>query len=454
MRMNLTLKNQIRKLSKKDYSFLKQMCRDTKNLYNRTLYVIKQHFEKTGEYLNYPKVYHLLKNDESFKRIKFDTNQQVLRRVDFDFKCFFRLLEKKRKGEILREVQPPKFLRKDSYWVLTITIKNLGIKEDYLYFYPPDYLIDKSKPKRQQKIKIPFTKQIEGKIKEVKIIPISNCQYFEIAITYEHDESKTNLNLNKENLLSIDCGLDNFATCLDCQSGRSFILDGRELKSTNRWWNKEVAKLRSVLWKQKKGGEKSPRKSKRLNRLAQWRKNQINNYLNQMVAHIVKYCAQNNIGNMVIGDWGDIKRKPCLGKITNQNFTKLPFSLFKQKLKHKCQVYGIAYQLQEENYTSKCSFLDQEKVCKHAVYQGKRIERGLFRPSKGIHVNADVNGAANIAVKSKLRDKIYDLVRQSSGFTSNPKRIRLLDFEKSQVKMSELVTQVKASQKQTSLEVA
>ena len=48
--MNLTLKNQIRKLSKKDYVLLKQMCRDTKNLYNRALYIIKQHFEKTGEY--------------------------------------------------------------------------------------------------------------------------------------------------------------------------------------------------------------------------------------------------------------------------------------------------------------------------------------------------------------------------------------------------------------------
>lgn len=28
---------------------------------------------------------------------------------------------------------------------------------------------------------------------------------------------------------------------------------------------------------------------------------------------------------------------------------------------------------------SKCSFLDDEAVCKHEVYSGKRVKRGLFR---------------------------------------------------------------------------
>lgn len=130
---------------------------------------------------------------------------------------------------------------------------------------------------------------------------------------------------------------------------------------------------------------------------------------------------------------------------------QLPFANFKQKIKDKCQIYGIDLILQEESYTSKCSFLDQESVTKHEHYKGKRIHRGLFKSADGTLVNADVNGAANIAVKSKQGEKSLALLRLTSGFTSNPKRIRLLDFEKSRVKMSELVDN---SQKQTSLEVA
>ena len=52
------------------------------------------------------------------------------------------------------------------------------------------------------------------------------------------------------------------------------------------------------------------------------------------------------------------------------------------------------------SYTSKCSFLDEEEICKHEEYLGKRVKRGMFKSSDGRTINADVNGAYNILKKA------------------------------------------------------
>ena len=68
-------------------------------------------------------------------------------------------------------------------------------------------------------------------------------------------------------------------------------------------------------------------------------------------------------------------------------------------LKYKCMLVGIDVIITEESYTSKCSFIDLEPICKHEVYAGKRIKRGLFKSKEGILINSDVNGGLNILRK-------------------------------------------------------
>ncbi len=53
-----------------------------------------------------------------------------------------------------------------------------------------------------------------------------------------------------------------------------------------------------------------------------------------------------------------------------------------------------------KSYTSKCSFLDNEEICKHDEYKGKRVKRGLFKTSDNTLINADVNGSYNIMKKA------------------------------------------------------
>ena len=61
---------------------------------------------------------------------------------------------------------------------------------------------------------------------------------------------------------------------------------------------------------------------------------------------------------------------------------------------------GITVLTINENYTSRCSYLDNEEIRHHKKYIGKRISRGLFRTSNGTIINADVNAGYNILKKA------------------------------------------------------
>jgi putative transposase len=93
--------------------------------------------------------------------------------------------------------------------------------------------------------------------------------------------------------------------------------------------------------------------------------------------------------------------------------------LLKRKLQSKCEQHWIAYEVEDEAYTSKCSYLDGEEVKKHAIYLGKRIHRGMFRSSNGTQINADVNSAANIYAKH-TGNRLFGA---GSGMLSIPARV-------------------------------
>ena len=144
-----------------------------------------------------------------------------------------------------------------------------------------------------------------------------------------------------DKFLGVDLGLDNLASCVT-NEGASFIIDGKQIKSYNRLYNK---------WKQS-----------------------IN-----------------------------------LGDITNQNFVQIPHGKLREKLKYLCELYGINYFEQEESYTSKASFFDNDALPVYNAdnpqsytFSGRRITRGQYRTSSGYVLNADINGALNILRKSKL----------------------------------------------------
>ena len=314
----------------------------------------------------------------------------------------------------------PKYLEKDGYYPLIFD--KFSISKGYFKVYMSKEFEDLY---GSIKIKIPNNLECR-KIKYIKIIPIYDCQYFEIQYTYLIESEE--LTLNKNNVLGIDIGVNNLCTCVT-HNGYSFIIDGRPIKSMNQYTNKQVAYYRSIINKQ------GLFHSKRINSLWFKRNNFIDDYLNKSVNHIIKFAINNDIGTIVLGYNDDFQQNTNMGKVNNQNFVNVPFSKLISKLEHKCSNLGITFLIQEESYTSKASFLDGDDIPTYVKgnntkysFSGNRVKRGLYKTKDCIILNADVNGALNIIRKAIQTQGLNCLISVSKfqlGNITSPSRIKV-----------------------------
>ena len=418
--MYLTIKQQVKQLSKKDYRNLKYLSHIAKNLTNEAIYNIRQYYFNEKKYLNYQKNYSLLKNSPNYKLLNSNMAQQVLKEVDGSFKSFFSLIKLAEKGKYnFKDIKLPNYLDKKGFTTLIIGFVRLN--ENKLTI-PYSNLF--SKEHKKIEINIPPI-LVDKKIKEIRIIPKLNARFFEIQYTYEVKEIQREL--NKNNALAIDLGINNLTTCVT-NNGKSFIIDGRKLKSINQYYNKINAKLQSIKDKQGIMRKTTLRQKK----LARKRNNRVNDYMNKTARKIINYCLNNDIGNIVLGYNNDFQRNSNVGSINNQNFVNIPYSKLRDKLEYLSKLYGIEFKLQEESYTSIASFFDRDEIpiyiynkdnSQEYIFSGKRIKRGLYKTKKGYLLNADCNGALNILRKSKVvsLEALYH-----RGELNTPKRIRVV----------------------------
>ena len=414
--MYLTVKQQLKHLSKEEYLSLRELSHTAKNLYNQAVYNIRQYYFQENKYLNYQKNNSLLKSSENYKTLNSNISQQILKEVDGSFKSFFGLLKKKNKGMYNAKVKLPSYLPKNSFTTLVIGFVRLN--EDTLVI---PYSNSFKKNHKKISIKIPPI-LLDKNIKEIRIIPKFNARFFEVQYTYEVQEEQRNL--DKTHVLAIDFGINNLATCVTSK-GRSFIIDGKKLKSINQWFNKENARLQSIKDKQKYGKKPTLRQKY----LYSSRNNKVNDYMSKTARKIINYCLENNIGTLVCGYNETFQRNSNIGKANNQTFVNIPFGKLREKLEYLCKLYGLRFVEQEESYTSKSSFFDMDILPKFEAdtsqtysFSGKRIKRGLYQTSKGYIFNADINGALNILRKSNVVDLE---VLYSRGVVDTPARIRI-----------------------------
>ena len=86
--MYLTVKQQVKHLSKSDYRTLRELCHVAKNLTNEAIYNVRQYYFTEGKFLKYEKNYVLLKNSLNYKLLNSNMAQQILKEVDGSFKSF------------------------------------------------------------------------------------------------------------------------------------------------------------------------------------------------------------------------------------------------------------------------------------------------------------------------------------------------------------------------------
>ena len=415
--MYLTMKQQVKHLSKEEYHSIKELCHIAKNLANQAIYNVRQYYFTEGEYLNYEKNYSLLKTSDNYKMLNSNMAQQILKEVDGSFKSFFGLLKLAKKGKYaFKDCKLPYYLPKDGYTTLVIGFVRLRGNKLILPF-------SNTYKKTHKAIEITIPPVlIDKKVKEIRIIPKSNARFFEIQYIYEAECVQRNL--NPSNALALDLGINNLVTAVSSK-GKSFIIDGKKLKSINQWYNKENTRLQSIKDKQR-FGKKTTNRQKTITRN---RNNKVNDYMSKVARKIINYCILNDIGTLVVGYNETFQRNSNIGKANNQTFVNIPYGKLREKLEYLCELNGITYVKQEESYTSKASFWDKDEIPvynddnpKVYMFSGIRIHRGMYQCANGKRINADVNGALNILRKSSVVDLT---VLYSRGDVDTPVRIRV-----------------------------
>lgn len=271
---------------------------------------------------------------------------------------------------------------------------------------------------------IPFPSNLDiNSIVEVRILPRNGCFYAEFI----YKVSPQKIELDKQQALGIDPGLNNWLTCVSTV-GTSFIIDGLHLKSLNQWYNKSVAK--------RKKNKPQGFWSRKLAQITEKRNRQMKYAVNKAARIVINHCLDYKIGNIVLGWNKGQKHFANMGKKNNQKFVQIPTFKLKERIKQLCEIYGINFIETEESYTSKSSFLDDDFIPKFGEKpqgwkpSGKRVKRGLYRASCGKLVNADANGAANILAKVETILG-FELGGVSSGALSAPSRVTLWTQAKS-----------------------
>lgn len=416
--MYLTVKQQLKHLTNAQYECLRELSHVAKNLYNQGVYNVRQYYFQEGKYLNYEKNYALLKSSENYKVLNSNMAQQILKETDGAFKSFFSLLKLAKKGKYrYQDIRLPKYLPKDGFATLVI---QMFVIKDGMFTLP--YSQGYKKSHEPVKIKVPPV--LSGKkVKEIRIIPKLRAKFFEVQYTYECECIQRDL--NKNNALALDFGVDNLVTAAS-SDGKSFLIDGRRLKSANRLYNKKMAKLQGILDKQ---FPDEHRRSKRMDSITRHRNAYVNDYMSKAAKLVIDYCIANDIGTLVVGYNVTFQLKSGMGRKNNQNFVMIPYGKLRSKLEYLCELNGIAYIEQEESYTSKASFFDKDEIPvynddnpKAYVFGGRRVSRGLYMSSSGYAYNADVNGALNILRKSNVVDLS---VLYNRGDVDTPARIRV-----------------------------
>ncbi|MCP1715266.1 IS605 OrfB family transposase [Methanocalculus alkaliphilus] len=444
-----TVSNYLR-LSQRQHYIIDTLAYHAKNLYNVALYNTRQHsFEYcenisvlqtirpdiaskvticVGSFLPYTRKkdfpykdisnYARSRQNENYPLLHSDVAQQTLRSVEEAYSSYFALMRMYHSGDLPHRPRLPRYLEKDGRYKMAfpashITIRNGNVTLGMARMFKKQHGLTG----KELTFKIPPHIQ-PNQIREVTIVPVHNGKVYKIEFAYTVSVQPTFF--HPDHYLAIDLGVNNFATIVETATGTASIIDGMYLKSINRWYNKENARLQSI--KDKQGLTKDFTHSQ--SRLLIRRDNRINETMNRIVAYLIAFACEHGIGTIIVPRWDGIKHQINHGAINNQNFVQIPYAEFRQKLRSKCELVGIQYDdSHDERYTSQVDALARDPIEKPWYGRTRRITRGLYQSSSGTVINADVNGALNHLRKVAGDSVITPII--SSGRVNRPVRIRL-----------------------------
>ena len=373
----------------KYYSMLDNFCYLSKNLYNYANYIVRNEFCKNGTWIRYGELDKILKNDKEHSDYKYmptaQSAQQVLRLLDKNWKSFFTTFKdwSNNRDKYMGRPKPPKYKSKNGRNILILTNQNVKIRSDNLLHFPKSFNGLTIKPKF-------IYKDNFVSFQQVHFVP--NKNYIVIELIYNIEIPDTYLDGNK--YVAIDIGVNNLATVCNNFFGQPFIVNGKQVKSINQYYNKKISHYRELAKRMNDADF-----TRRMASITNKRNNKIEDYMHKASRYIVNYCVKNNVSKIIIGNNKEWKNNSQMSKRINQHFVQIPHMRFIEMIQYKAKEYGIEVVLTEESYTSGTSFIDNEEPTKENYNKSRRVYRGLFVSNSGMKINADLNGAYQIMRK-------------------------------------------------------
>ena len=394
---NFVVRSEIHTINKNHhlYNYCDDICFKSKNIYNYVNYLMRKEFIGNGvlktSAFDYNK---LLKDEGVFKALPAKTSQQIIIKLSQNWKSFFKSIKdwSKNKSKYTGKPKLPKYKEKNGRNIVMFDYQQVKIKNRRAKFPKTDLYIETNVPREQ--------------FRQIQIVPYGSC--YKLSIIYRKPvEIKESHN---SNYLAIDLGVDNIATLTNNIGQQPIIINGKVIKSINQYYNKKLGKLRSSIGRGT---------SNRIQKLNTKRNNKIDTHFHRISRWIVNYAKEMNVDNIVIGRNKDWKRGSVMNKKSNQKFIQLPHEKLIYQIQYKAKELGIEVIVNEESYTSKASFIDNDKMTKGTEFSGKRISRSLYKSKDGSIINADVNGSYNILRKCNHQFS-YEVVE---GVSLHPIRI-------------------------------
>lgn len=375
--MKITLKAKLT-VSEEKHRVLDRMAFASTKLWNTANWERRQKWEQTGKIPNYYEQENILRDNPWHKRLPHHSAQAVLQKLDQSYRSWFVL---RRTDTTAR---PPGFKPKESLSIITFKESAFRVEGNELRITIPQS-VKEELGYIERFLVLPFRshKPIEGKPKIVEIMYSGKSWFGHIVQEVEVPES-----LPDTKTMAIDLGIVNIASCVT-EDGNAEIIDGGQLASVWRYFNKQIGKVQArVMLRGKKWSDG-------LSDITQKRSRQTKHILHAASNKILEFAINTNISIIVVGDLKNIRKKENgegrnIGK-NNQKLHSWSFNQFTQMLSYKAARAGISVKkVSERNSSKTCS------VC-GTVRKSNRIHRGLYRCKNcGAELNADVNGARNI----------------------------------------------------------
>lgn len=364
-----------------EYKELDKLAFKSKNLFNATLYSMRQFFFKNRYFPSYADINKEFTHSDQpdYRALPAKVAKHTQMQVDEACRSFYELNRMYRAGELADRPSLPKYLHKaKGRNVLQYeagAISKRWLQKGLIHLSRTDLYIP--------------TKIDPSRVQFVRIVPKNRA----IAVEVGYKEDLPNLKKDCCRIAALDLGVSNLAVCSSNVMG-PLLIDGKYLKAVNQRADKAISAARS--YEEKQHGKKT---SSKIQAMYLRRSNRITDYMHKATRYLVNQFVSNDIDTVIIGHNPGWKQDANMGSVNNQNFCQIPFNLFISQLTYKCRMAGIRVLLNEESYTSKCSFLDNEECTEQEAYKGRRIRRGLFKSGSGKVINADLNGSLNILKK-------------------------------------------------------